>query len=191
MEKINKHLLIALGLFVLLSLLFLNTLSKINSLLKSTSSSENKSDFVLKKRTLQVAQIVVDVEGAVDKPGVYELEENSRLIDALKRCGGFSAQADKYTIARNFNLAKKLVDAEKIYVPYLGENPNLTYEETNSTLVNINTASQTELELLPSVGEKTAQKIIDNRPYLELNELETKKVLGPKTYLKIIDLITL
>src|SRR3989344_2919842 len=65
--------------------------------------------------------IIVDIEGAVIKPGVYVLNSSSRLQDALIKAGGFSDKADRKEIALNMNLASQLTDGSKIYIPFIGE----------------------------------------------------------------------
>ena len=144
---------------------------------------ENKNDQSFK----QVKNIVVDVSGAVNKPGVYELKYGSRINDAIKKAGGISDDADYNYFSRNFNLSSFVFDQEKIYVPFSWEiNSGIFIEETRilnylnpfitnssneyqtsyeSDLININTATSQELEELSGIGQVTAKKIIDNRPY--------------------------
>lgn len=143
--------------------------------------------------------IKVDVSGAVKKPKVYDLEEGSRVSDALESAGGLSKKADKSWVAVNINLAQIITDGTKIYIPKVGElkqSGSLSgsslglASETKSGLVNINTASATELDTLPRIGPVTAQKIIENRPYSSVEDLINKKVLGPKTYDGVEDLVS-
>lgn len=154
-------------------------------------------------------KIQVDVEGAVMAPGVYEVEEGSRITAALAAAGGLSATADREWLAKNMNLAAKVVDGGKIYIPSVTEvtsgqaqnsnvkNQNLSNLGNSSNLlgvtagkVNINTASQAELEALPGIGPVTAGKIISNRAYQTVEELKSKKVVGKAVFEKIKDLIT-
>lgn len=135
-------------------------------------------------------QIVIDIEGAVKKPGVYHLPENSRVDDALKAAGGFHTEADHEKVTKLLNLAAKVADGGKIYIPFKGETvssgdsqPVLGMEGNN--LININSASQKELEDLPGIGAVTAGKIIDNRPYGSVDELLSKKVVGKSVFEKI------
>ena len=143
---------------------------------------------VVKSRPAQT--VVVDVEGAIEKPGVYELPKGARLIDALVKAGGLSDSADRAFIAKEMNLATSLTNEEKIYVPTYpaaAGSEGQAYDE----LVHVNTASKTQLELLPRVGAVTAQKIIDNRPYGSLTDLVTKRVLSPAAFTEIAGLIVL
>lgn len=142
------------------------------------------------------SQIVVDVEGEVIKPGVYNLSSDSRLQDALVSAGGMSATADREWVSKNLNLALKIKDGMKIYVPPLrqgsaGQAGILGGETSNqSSLININLASMGELDGLPGVGPVTAQKIIDNRPYGAIEELLEKKIVSASVFEKIKEKIT-
>jgi competence protein ComEA len=130
--------------------------------------------------------ITVDIEGAVRKPGVYMLPRESRIEDAIEKAEGLANDADYKQIAQTINRAAKLVDGAKLFFPKLGESAQ--NESTSaisgavSSLVNVNTASQSELEALSGIGPVTAKKIIDNRPYQILDELVSKKVLGQSTF---------
>ncbi len=173
----------------LLSLFLLFGLFRISSQLFDKNIS-NKAETsaavkVVKTANLTNNSIFIDIEGAVVKPGVYELPSSSRLIDALLKAEGLLEKADRYQLARNFNLAKKLSDEEKIYIPFVEERQIFIPDNLSTNFFSINSASSTQLELLPGIGPVTAQKIIDNRPYSTIEELLTKKVLGEKTFEKI------
>lgn len=145
--------------------------------------------------------IVVDVEGAVQKPGVYHLQAESRVNELIERSGGLTANADMIWVQKSLNLAKKLVDGEKVYVPQQeGEAESINSirsikgnnEETGSlgNLIDINSASESELDSLPGVGTVTAQKIIAGRPYSAIEELVEKKAVGQSVFEKIKDRVT-
>lgn len=147
-------------------------------------------------------KIKVDLAGSIMNPGVYELPEGSRISDALALAGGFSALADRDWVEKNINRAAKVIDGGKIYIPKTGEffqssnlSPlgNLSDLSGSSSIqkININTASQSELESLPGVGPATAGKIISGRPYQTIEELKTKKITGNALFEKIKDQITL
>lgn len=132
-------------------------------------------------------EILIDVEGAVQKPGVYHLDQSARFQDGLVAAGGLSEDADRTWIAKNINLATKLIDGSKIYLPKAGEIPINTLTSNSSgvvtnQLVNINSASESELDMLPGVGPVTARKIISNRPYGSLEELLSKKVVSARIF---------
>lgn len=142
-----------------------------------------------------VKQAVVDVEGAVEKPGVYNLQADSRVQDALIAAGGLSKDADRDLVARGINLASKVIDGGKIYIPFMGEEAQggngssvVLGSDTNSP-IDVNHASESELNSLPGVGPVTSQKIISNRPYTSVDELVQKKIVGNKVFEDIKDLI--
>lgn len=144
-------------------------------------------------------KIAVDVSGSVGKPGVYRLLENARVEDAIIASGGFSADADFDWTQRSLNLAAKVTDGMKIYIPRVGESSpagggsstSVIAGASTNSLVSINTASSSELEDLPGIGPVSAGKIIDNRPYGSIEELLSKKAVGKSTFEKIKALISL
>ena len=167
--------------------------------------SSNSKDIIFERgdssqNATPSGQIVVDVEGAVVSPGVYNLPKDSRVKDALIASGGVSGEADRLWVSKNLNLALKLSDGVKIYIPFEGEkqsSPALSGSTGGSSTIgiggtiNINSASEKELDALPGVGPVTAQKIIDNRPYQTLEELVSKKAVTNSVFEKIKDKITL
>ncbi len=137
-------------------------------------------------------KIKVDVEGEVIKPGVYELSSAARVQDALVAAGGLTRDANRNAI----NLAAKIADGQKIYVPAVGEamlgGGFIAGSTTASnSIISVNSASQSELESLPGIGPVTAQKIIDGRPYGSIQELLERKIVGKATYEKIKDQVAL
>lgn len=135
-------------------------------------------------------KILVDVSGAVEKPGVYELKANARIKDALILAGGFAPDANRTYIAQNINLAAKLSDGMKIYIPKKDEsNTPQVLGGSNILKININLATASELDSLPGIGKVTAEKIISSRPYNSSEDLMIKKVVGKKVYEQIKDRI--
>lgn len=141
-------------------------------------------------------EVLVDVEGAVVSPGVYRIASSSRVKDALISAGGLSKNADREWVAKNLNLAAKIIDAGKLYVPFLGENTRSSGGYSGSVnpgasvLVNLNTASEGELDTLPGVGLVTAGKIIEGRPYQTVDELVSKKIIPSRVFEKIKEKIS-
>ncbi len=143
--------------------------------------------------------IFVDIEGSVEKPGLYELPVGSRFNDLLIKAEGLSASADRLWVEQNLNLAQELEDGSKIYIPPEfkadgnGNNENkandklvLSNNDSNfDNKINVNKASLVELDTLWGIGEKRAQDIVDNRPYASVKELLDKKVIPQNVYLKI------
>ena len=151
--------------------------------------------------------VVVYVCGAVVNPGVYELSEGSRIDDAVIAAGGFSEDADRTYV----NLAARLSDGSKLQIPTLSETSDKALaKEINSFdtedngfkpgvsdgggLININTASQTELATLPGIGEGIAGKIIkyrdENGSFKSIEDIMKVSGIKDKLFSKIKDQIT-
>lgn len=181
-------LLLAIGSFVI----FMN--SSIAPPPEKITFQDNETEPMAKK-------IYAEISGAVVKPGVYELKSDARLEDLLELARGLSDQADKTFFARNFNLARYVQDQEKVYIPsstevvqgIFSQNQNLQSGGSNAQptaageaeKININTASESELDTLPGIGEVTAQKIINGRPYQTVDELLSKKIVGQSVFDRI------
>jgi len=139
------------------------------------------------------SKISVDVEGAVFKPGVYEILSSGRTQDALIAAGGLNDLADRDWVAKNLNLAARLTDGAKLYIPKVGEQismRNSTVASNVDSFININTADTASLDTLPGVGKVTAEKIINGRPYATTEDLVAKKILGAAAFEKIKDKIS-
>ncbi len=151
------------------------------------------------------ARVLVHVDGAVARPGVYEIEaESPRVNDAVSSAGGLVDGAD----TSGMNLAAPVSDGEKVHVPTVGEEagtPKFTEPpngqgpvgadggRTASDLVNINTASEVELQALDGVGEATASAIVRDRtsngPYASPEDLMRVTGIGEKKFEKLKDQI--
>jgi competence protein ComEA len=144
--------------------------------------------------------LVVEIVGAVEKPGVYKLGKNSRIEDLIISAGGFSADADRNWVDKNINRAAKLSDGQKVYIQQSGvlsaensgqyQNVSSSWGSGQENLVNINTASLSELDKLPGIGPVYGQNIIDHRPYSKIEDLTEKDVLKASVFEKIKDEIT-
>ncbi len=151
------------------------------------------------------SEIVVEISGSVENPGVYKMKVGDRVDDILIASGGLSATADRDWVEKNINRASKLIDGQKIYIYSQSE---VTSAKTNggikldqgvlgesssnfSGLININTASQSELEKLTGIGPVYAQKMIEHRPYSTKEELVSKGVISQKVLEKIKESISL
>lgn len=138
-------------------------------------------------------EIWVDVQGGVVRPGVYSLREGDRVKDALIAAGGLGGQADREVVAKYINLAERIKDGTKLYIPVLGESEQENREDgqvqgLSTGRMNINTATKSELDQLWGVGEARAQTIIEGRPYQTVEEV--KKVLPSNVYEQIKDEIS-
>ena len=161
--------------------------------------------------------IYIDIKGAVNKPGVYKIESNSRVIDAINKAEGLKEGADTTLI----NLSSKLHDEMYIYIytkeevvnfVKVNEEKNIKIDECKKTnevcikketikedeivnnKININKASINDLKLLPSIGEAKAQAIIDYRNsvgiFKTINDIKNVSGIGDSLFDKIKDLIT-
>ena len=147
----------------------------------------------------ELVEIMVDVAGAVEKPGLYKLTSGSRIGDALVIAGGLSADADREWVAKSINLAEVLKDGGKVYVPGRNVNNNQSSilnnqtntNNQNSKLININTASMSELDGLMGIGEVRARLIMDNRPYSNIDELVSKAKIPQSVYEAIKDSVSI
>jgi len=124
--------------------------------------------------------IMIDVGGAVVKPGVYYLKQGQRVQDAVAAAGGFDKRADVYWIDSSLNRARFLVDGEKIYIPFMARRGRVGQEK-----ISLNYASLAQLDSLPGVGKRTAEKIIKNRPYSKMEELLEKRIISRKVWRSI------
>ncbi len=172
-------LLIVLGLYLVGIVVFRS--------LKKTPTVE----YLVKNESVVAAQasrdIWVDVSGAVVSPGVYKLTEEARTKDALIAAGGLTDEADRVFVARVINLAQKISDGDKIFIPTAGgEVAGVTTGQ-----VNLNKATTDELMSLDGIGTARAQAIIKNRPYAKAEELLTKKIVTKSVFEKIKDKIAI
>ena len=147
--------------------------------------------------TMDDACVYVYVCGSVVTPGVYELEQGSRVCDALEAAGGFSEGADENRI----NLAAGVRDGEMIFFPMVGEEipdaaAGCAYGmegPAEGGLININTADVTLLCTLPGIGESKAKAIIRYREehgaFRDITEIRNVSGIGENLYRDIADLI--
>ena len=178
----------------------LSALSGQSSTLVVSSSVSQSSQSQTEKN------LMVDVKGAVQQPGVYELPTGSRVTDAIKKAGGFQEQANQKSV----NLAQKLQDEAVIYVASQGEvvsevtaptsgkaNADAVTTNTSETTdekINLNTATVSDLQTISGIGQKRAQDIIDYRDskggFTSVDELKDVSGIGDKTFEKIKEAVT-
>lgn len=170
-----------------------------NKILENEINNFNENQ--QRKNEVEKNSIIIYITGAIKKEGVYELEENSRIADAIEIAGGVKENADLNKI----NLAYKLEDGMKINIP-TKEMSNqiesktqeiITKQETEdksdkiikNEKININKATQTELESLPGIGTSTAQKIINYRKekgkFNKIEDIMNVDGIGESKYKKI------
>ena len=146
---------------------------------------------------VQAQTIFVDIGGAVEKPGVYEVSVDTRLFQVIEMAGGLSDDAD----TDNVNRASFVVDGQKIIIPVKGSEvtggnaaaPQGASTAADSGLININTASADELKTLSGIGDAMAERIIEYRSakaFKSKEDIMSVEGIGSKTYEKIKDRIT-
>jgi competence protein ComEA len=138
------------------------------------------------------SRVVVDVVGAVRRPGLYRLPQRARIADAVARAGGTSGKADLAQV----NLAAPLADGEQIVVPRRGAPASAgaaTATGSSPAPVQLSTATVEQLDSLPGVGPVTAQKILDYRQehgaFHSVDELDAVPGIGPKRLDQLRDLV--
>ncbi len=154
------------------------------------------------------ALLVVEVGGAVRRPGLYRLPPGSRVGDAIEAAGGYGPRVDTLAADLALNLARRLADGDEIHVPSREEaaaaataGPGPTGKTGGGSvagagaggLVDINHATAEALDALPGIGPATAAKIIAARaekPFRTLDELVSRKVLGQAILTKIRSRVT-
>ena len=130
-------------------------------------------------------KIKVYIAGEVNTPGVFELDEDSRVEDAIASAGGLTNLAN----IKNINLALIIEDGEKIYIPNINDNDIIDYsaqESPKSSKVNINKADVSELQNLPGVGVSLAEKIFnyrkENGNFKKIEDLKNVNGIGEKKF---------
>lgn len=145
--------------------------------------------------SVQPQVIFVDIGGAVEEPGVYEVAKDTRLFEVIEMAGGLSEDADPDHV----NRASFVEDGQKIIIPvkgseYTDDGTAAAFSpEADSGLININTASADELKTLSGIGDVTAEKIIEYRSstaFKSKEDIMSVDGIGNKTYEKIKDDIT-
>jgi len=165
--------------------------------LAGTSSNPDRRAAVASARI-----VVVEIVGAVYRPGVYRRPAGSRLGDLVAAAGGYGARVDAGRAARELNLATPLRDGDKIRVPSRDDAAASTMRPTGGgstpggspgTPIDLNRASPGELDALPGIGPVTAAKIVASReqqPFAAVEDLRTRKLVGEKTFAQLKDLVT-
>ena len=168
---------------------------------KQTDNINNQSE-VENKENEDNSSKMCQIDGCVNKPGVYSFKKDDRIKDIIDLAGGFTKDAD----TKSVNLAMKLKDEMKIFIPSKNEISKLqnhntensqivTLKDNNSTnLVNINTADSNKLQTLPGIGPSRAKKIIEFREknqFKKIEELKNVDGIGEKTFESLKSLITI
>tara|TARA_A100001015_G_scaffold315976_1_gene429128 strand:- start:1192 stop:1740 length:549 start_codon:yes stop_codon:yes gene_type:complete len=152
---------------------------------KRDDENDNKSKYELSTATVQI-----HVAGAVAHPGVYEVKKNTRVLDALTLAGGILDHANLDAL----NLAKKVKDGQRLFVPSKKSSQKKSLKK-QVQMINLNTATASELCMLPGIGEKTAALILRYRHekggFTAVDELLHIKGIGHKTLAKFRQSVSL
>lgn len=215
MIKINKKIIIIIIIIVIVVIAgyysYFNNFDG-NDILYSENFNNNENN-IKEVKTKEENLIIVHVAGAVVNSGIVTLNENSRISDAIDKAGGLIEEADISKI----NLAYLLEDGMKIYIPthneieeeknmennitdineYVIKNNDSINSNQNKSInvkVNLNTATQSELETLPGIGYATALKIInyrkENGKFQSIEDLKNVKGIGNNKFESIKELIS-
>ncbi len=167
-----------------------------------------EEDIFRKENEIQEDICIIHISGAVNKPGVYQLNSNARIIDAIKMAGGEKGNSNIHAI----NLAAHIYDGQKINVPYLIQKEGTgilsvksnmvdmpsEHEEQSSSFsrnaLNLNSASSSQLETLPGIGPVLAQRILEYRNsnglFSKREDLMEVTGIGEKRFESIKEYIT-
>lgn len=178
-------------------------------------TKEDDTDFILtndlyitqptEEEVVEVKEIIVHIDGEVMNPGLVYLPTDARIADAITAAGGTTDLANVSKI----NLAYTLKDGQKVYIPSINDEADeITYIQDTagdniiddstspqSSLININSASQAELEILPGIGSATATKIIDyrnkNGKFKNIEDIMNVSGIGEAKFNNIKDYISI
>lgn len=172
----------------------------------NASIEESKNDIEEKENKEEPKEmgtgIFVHIDGWIQNPGVYEIKENDRVNTIIEKAGGLKEGAS----IKSINLAARLSDGDKIYIPNREEekqtettevkgNNTGTVKITKNSKININKASISELKQITGIGESTANKIIDYRDnvgkFKKIEDIKEVKGIGDSKYESIKDKITI
>ena len=173
------------------------------SIEESKNDIEEKEIKENKEETKEMGTgIFVHIDGWIQNPGVYEIKENDRVNTIIEKAGGLKEGAS----IKSINLAARLSDGDKIYIPNREEEQQIettevkgnntgTVKITKNSKININKASISELKQITGIGESTANKIIDYRDnvgkFKKIEDIKEVKGIGDSKYESIKDKITI
>lgn len=192
----------------------INVESSINTDNDKNEENKEQKDDNGKEQIVNGGGIFVHIDGYINNPGVYEIKENDRIKTLIDKAGDFK---EGYSI-KNINLAAKLSDGDKIYIPSVSEekdsenNNNININSSgkgqnvkadrnnvsimkNNSKININTANISELKQITGIGESTANKIIDYREnvgkFKKIEDIKEVKGIGDAKYESLKNKITI
>lgn len=201
MEKFNKKIIILILIGVLFAIFLFYFMNEKDEEYIDINEVYNVKEENLKEQ-IEINLIKIHIIGEIKNPGIIEITEGSRIADAIEKAGGVTKEADVSKV----NLAYVLQDGQKIHIPNKNDEGIEYVEETagnniivedktnkNNSKVNINTATQTELETLSGIGPSTALKIInyrkENGKFNSIDEIMNVSGIGEAKYESIKDYI--
>ncbi len=199
--KDKKLIIIVSIIFIIILFVFFNNNKNDNTeIIENIETTSNDNSVENNEET---KQIIVHITGCIKKQGVVEVNEGARIIDVIEASGGVTEEADISKV----NLAYIVKDAQKIYIPSIYDKEDTEYITVNngenvivddkyggkSNMININTATQTELESLSGIGPSTALKIINYREehgkFKSIEEIKEVPGIGDAKFNSIKDMI--
>lgn len=181
--------------------------SNIEENLDNSIVKEKENGDVIDNEDVEKDEIIIHIIGEVKKEGIVSLKEGDRVIDAIKKAGGETKNADLSQV----NLAYILSDGQKIYIPSknekidtfvissnesdIGESGENNNGGSSDIKININTATESQLDTLPGVGPSTAMKIIEyrntNGKFKKIEDIKEVKGIGDAKYEELKNYITI
>ncbi len=198
MEKLNNKMIAILIVSVLIcgSVYYVKSNNKEDTIILEQTQSIEVETNAVETIPEEILDYKVYVCGSVNNPKVVTLKKGSRVAEAVELAGGVNDEADIDSV----NFAAFIEDGQKIYIPKEGETVDkIEFTEQNNSietnsLININKADKSQLQLLPGIGETIAQYIIDyrmqNGNFKSIEEIKNVSKIGDKTFEKIKDRIS-
>ena len=207
MEFLNKKQKIIIAVVAIIAIIFIgyciiNKAGKLEYVYLETEETYEEEENKIEE-TKKEEYIIVHITGAVEKQGIVEVKKDARISDVIKKAGGITEEADLTKI----NLAYAVKDGQKIYVPNINDKKDVEYitekpgeavieeEKGKKEKVNINTATQTELETISGIGPSTALKIInyrtENGKFKKIEDITNVPGIGEAKFKSIKDSITI
>ena len=207
MEFLNKKQKIIIAVVAIIAIIFIgyciiNKAGKLEYVDLETEETYEEEENKIEE-TKKEEYIIVHITGAVQKQGIVEVKKDARISDVIKKAGGITEEADLTKI----NLAYAVKDGQKIYVPNINDKKDVEYitekpgeavieeEKGKKEKVNINTATQTELETISGIGPSTALKIInyrtENGKFKKIEDITNVPGIGEAKFKSIKDSITI
>lgn len=197
----NKNIIIIVSvIFIIIVLIIVNYKSNEVEIITEVQQEEKITE---ENNVVEKNKIIVHITGCIANSGVIEIDEGARIVDVIKLAGGITEEADISKV----NLAYKVKDAQKIYIPSIYDDDEIEYitiesgknvivddiNKGDGKMVNINTATQTELETLSGIGPSTALKIINYREekgkFNSIEEIKQVPGIGDSKFDNIKDMI--